>query len=174
MVRYFDGEFECLFEQRFVLALNHQRGWRLIAELSRDGNAAACNVVNQFGPRLAQRRTEEAAAWWVFIAPQANRPAALKKGAELKALAVEDYFIVQDEGPLRWAVSLGVYRTEEAAQARLAALRDQGVRSAQVGARETGVPKIWLQVKGVDSALQGRLADIARTVEGTELRECAP
>ena len=126
------------------------------------------------GPRLGQRRTEEAAAWWVFIAPQANRPAALKKAAELKALAVEDYFIVQDEGPLRWAVSLGVYRTEEAAQARLAALRDQGVRSAQVGARETGVPKIWLQVKGVDSALQGRLADIARTVEGTELRECAP
>jgi len=126
------------------------------------------------GPRLAQRRTEEAAAWWVFIAPQANRPAALKKAAELKALAVEDYFIVQEDGPLRWAVSLGVYRTEEAAQARLAALRDQGVRSAQVGARETGVPKIWLQVKGVDAALQGRLADIARTVEGTELRECAP
>lgn len=128
----------------------------------------------QLGTRLAQRRTEEAAGWWVFIPPQASRPAALKKAAELKALSIDDYFVVQDEGPHRWAVSLGVFRTEEAAQARLAALRSQGVRSAQVGARETIVPKVWLQVKGVDNGLYARLKDVARTIDGSELRECAP
>jgi hypothetical protein len=125
------------------------------------------------GARLAQRRTEEAAGWWVFIAPQGSRPAAMKKAAELKALAVDEYFIVQEEGPFHWALSLGVFRTEEAAQARLAALRAQGVRSAQVGPRETIVPKVWLQVKGVDAALQARLRDAARSIEGSELRECA-
>lgn len=125
------------------------------------------------GARLTQRRTEDSAGWWVFIAPQASRPAALKKAAELKTLAIDDYFIVQEEGPLRWALSLGIFRTEEAAQARLAALRDQGVRSAQIGPRETAVPKVWLQVKGVDAALQARLNEIARGVEGTELRDCA-
>jgi sporulation related protein len=124
------------------------------------------------GARLTQRRTEDSAGWWVFIAPQGSRPAALKKAAELKTLAIDDYFIVQEEGPLRWALSLGVFRTEEAAQARLVALRDQGVRSAQIGPRETVVPKVWLQVKGVDAALQARLVEIARGVEGTELREC--
>jgi hypothetical protein len=124
------------------------------------------------GPRLAQRRTEEAAGWWVFIAPQGSRPAALKKATELKALAVEDYFIVQEEGPYRWALSLGVFRTEEAAQGRLAALRGQGVRSAQIGPRETLVPKVWLQVKGIDGALQARLREAARGIEGSELREC--
>ena len=126
------------------------------------------------GARLAQRRTEEAAGWWVFIAPQGSRPGALKKAGELKALAVDDYFIVQDEGPYRWALSLGVFRTEEAAQARLAALRGLGVRSAQIGARETTVPKVWLQVKGVDGALHARLKDAARSIEGSELRECMP
>jgi SPOR domain len=124
------------------------------------------------GGRLTQRRTEDSAGWWVFIAPQGSRPAALKKAAELKTLAIDDYFILQEEGPLRWALSLGVFRTEEAAQARLAALRDQGVRSAQIGPRETAVPKIWLQVKGIDAALQARLDEIARGVEGTELRDC--
>jgi hypothetical protein len=126
------------------------------------------------GARLARRRTEEAAGWWVFIAPQGSRPGALKKAGELKALAVDDYFIVQDEGPYRWALSLGVFRTEEAAQARLAALRGLGVRSAQIGARETTVPKVWLQVKGVDGALHARLKDAARSIEGSELRECMP
>ena len=124
------------------------------------------------GPRLGQRRTEEAAGWWVFIPPQDSRAGALKKAQELKALAINDYFIVQDEGPHRWAVSLGVFRTEEAAQSRLATLRSQGVRTAQVGARDTIVPKVWLQVKGVDATLEARLRDIAREIEGSELRSC--
>jgi SPOR domain len=127
----------------------------------------------QLGSRLAQRQSEETAAWWVFIPSQGSRPAALKKATELKALSVEDYFIVQDEGPHHWALSLGVFRSEEAAQARLAALRSQGVRSAQVGERETTVPKVWFQVKGVDAPLYGRLKELARTTDGTELRECA-
>jgi len=124
------------------------------------------------GPRLAQRRTEESAGWWVFIPAQLNRAGALKKAGELKALAVDDYFIVQEDGPNRWALSLGVFRTEEAAEARLAALRAQGVRSAQVGARETTVPKVWLQVKDVDAPLAARLKDVARSVDGSDLREC--
>lgn len=124
------------------------------------------------GTRLAQRRTEEQAGWWVFIPPQGNRQAALKKAAELKGLGVDDYFIVQEEGEQRWALSLGVFRTEEAAQARLATLRGQGVRSAVVGPRETMVPKIWLQVKGVDTPLEVKLKDIARSIEGSELKTC--
>jgi hypothetical protein len=125
------------------------------------------------GSRLAPRRTEETAGWWVFIPPQASRQAALKKAAELKNLGVSDYFIVADEGDWHWALSLGVFRSEEAAQARLAALRQQGVRSAVVGSRETVVSKIWLQVKGIDPALESRLKEIARQIEGSELKTCS-
>jgi len=124
------------------------------------------------GARVAQRRIEEIAAWWVFIPSQGSRQAALKKAVELKDLGVGEYFIVQEEGEHRWALSLGVFRSEEAAQARLAALRDQGVRSARVGARETVVPRVWLQVKNVDAPLHARLKEIARQLEGSELREC--
>lgn len=124
------------------------------------------------GPRLAQRRTEETAGWWVFIPPQGNRPAAQKKAAELKSLGVDDYFIVQEDSPQRWAVSLGVFRSEEAAEARLAALRGRGVRSVQIGPRETRVPKVWLQVKGVDGALEAKLKEIVLQIEGSELRSC--
>jgi hypothetical protein len=124
------------------------------------------------GARLAQRRTEEVAGWWVFIPPQGSRQGAIKKASELKALGIDEFFIVQEEGEHHWSLSLGVFRSEEAAQARLAALRSQGVRTAQVGPRETVVPKIWLQVKSVDAPLQARLKDIARQVEGSELKDC--
>jgi len=123
--------------------------------------------------RIEQRRTEEKAGWWVFIPPQPNRPAALKKAAELKKLGVDDYFVVQDE-EFRWALSLGVFRTAEAARTRLLALRAQGVRSARVGPREMMVPKVWLQMKGIDAATEARLKEIARQVDGSELRNCPP
>jgi hypothetical protein len=124
------------------------------------------------GTRLAQRRTDDAAGWWVFIPPQGSRQAALKKAAELKALGVHDYYIMGEEGDSPWALSLGVFRTEQAALARLAMLREQGVRSALVGSRDTVAPKLWLQVKGVDAALEARLREIARQLEGSELRNC--
>lgn len=124
------------------------------------------------GARLVQRRTEELASWWVYIPSQKSRPGALKKAAELKALDIADFFIVQEEGPQRWALSLGLFKTEEAAQAHLASLRTRGVRTAVVGQRETLVPKVWLQVSGVDGELERRLADIALQIEGSELRSC--
>jgi hypothetical protein len=125
------------------------------------------------GTRLSQRRTEELAGWWVFIPPQSTRQSAVKKAAELKSLGVDEFFVVNEEGPFRWAVSLGVFRNEDAAQARLKALRGQGVRSAQIRPRETMVPKVWLQVKDVDAGTEARLREIARQIEGSELRPCS-
>lgn len=124
------------------------------------------------GARLTQRRSDETAGWWVFIPPQPNRATALKKTAELKGLGIDDYFVLQDEGKLRWAVSLGIFSSEEAAKSRLESLRAKGVRSAQVGERETQVAKIWFQVRGPDAALQAKLKGIAQTLPGTEVRNC--
>lgn len=124
------------------------------------------------GARLSQRRSEEKAGWWVFIPPQGNRPAAQKKTAELKALGIDDYFILQEENNMRWAVSLGVFSSEEAAKTRLEALRAKGVRSAQTGERDTQVTKIWFQVRGADAALQAKLKGFAQSLPGTELRDC--
>ena len=124
------------------------------------------------GERLAQRRVEETAGWWVFLPPQGSRQAALRKAAELKTLGVDEFFVLAEEGQFRWAVSLGVFRNEDAAQARLAALRAQGVRTARVGPRELVVPKVWLQVSALDTPLEARLREIAARIEGSELKAC--
>ena len=124
------------------------------------------------GERLSERQVQETANWWVFMPPQGSLPAAQHKAAELKALGVNDYYIVQDEGPYRWAISLGAFRTEAAAQAQLAALQAQGVRTAEVGPRVTQVPKLWLRISGVDAGLRARLQDAAKAIQGSELRDC--
>jgi hypothetical protein len=124
------------------------------------------------GARLTQRRSEETAGWWVYIPPQGNRPAALKKTAELKGLGIDDFFVLQDEGKMRWAVSLGVFSSEEAAKARLETLRAKGVRSAQTGERDTQVSKIWFQLRGADPAQQARFRETVQGFPGTDVHDC--
>jgi len=124
------------------------------------------------GARLAQRRSEETAGWWVFVPPQPSRAAALKKAAELKSLGVDDFFVIQDEGKTRWAISLGIFSSEDAARSRLEALRAKGVRSAQTGARDTQVAKTWFQLRGAEAAQLARLRETAQAFPGTDLRAC--
>jgi hypothetical protein len=140
-----------------------------------DGTRAAQRLeALALGARLAQYRDEETARWWVHMPPQGSRAGALRKAAELRQLGVEDYFILQDAGPMRWALSLGVFSTENAAKAHLQALREKGVRTAIIDRRETRVPKVWFQVRNIEAPLQEKLQDIAREFDGATLHECAP
>ena len=57
------------------------------------------------------------------------------KAAELKALGVGVLNVVQENDPSQFAISLGAFKTEEAANNTLAQLRQKGVRSAVAGPR---------------------------------------
>jgi sporulation related protein len=126
------------------------------------------------GARLSQRRFDEVASYWVFMPPLRNRQAANLKAAELKKLGVEDFFVVQEDAKWRFAVSLGVFKTEEAARARLAELQKKGVRTAKVGPKETSVQKVYFAVREVPDALVARLNDLRQGFAGTELKDCSP
>jgi len=124
------------------------------------------------GSRLGRRRIEETAAWWVFLPPQPSRQIAQQKVAELKRLGVAEYFIIQEDSRLRFAVSLGVFRSEEAAKTHLAQLRAKGVRTAQVGPRDAQVQHVYFQVRDVADALRARLIELELSFPGTNLKDC--
>jgi hypothetical protein len=122
--------------------------------------------------RITEQRQDEVAGWWVFMPPQPSRAGAAQKVEELKQLGVTEYFIVQDDPKLRFAISLGIFRTEEAARNRLDQLRGQGVRTAQVGPRTSAVSRVSLQIRDVPEPDQDRLRDLVKGYPGTSLSEC--
>ena len=126
------------------------------------------------GAKLTQRRQEEVAAYWVYIAPLASRQAATQKAGELKRLGVDEYFVVPDDPKWRNAISLGVFKTEEAAKTRLDALRAKGVKSASIGVRDTQLSKTYFQVREANSTVTAKLNELKQGFAGTEVRECAP
>ena len=141
------------------------------ADAGRAGEALAPLAL---GDRLSQRQVDDTATWWVYIPPRPSRPDAQKKVGELKARGVDEYFIVQEDGPFQYALSLGVFKTEAAATARLEALRAKDVRTAQVGKRETQMRKTYFQVRGADAAVATKLRETAQSFAGSEVRECPP
>ncbi len=127
----------------------------------------------ELGSKLSQRKQEEAVAHWVYIGPLASRQAATQKTGELKRLGVDDYFVVPDDPKWRNAISLGVFKTEEAAKARLDALRAKGVKSAASGAREMQLSKTYFQVREANATVTAKLNELKQGFAGTEVRDCA-
>ena len=101
--------------------------------------------------------------YWVFIPPVAIRADAEKKAVELKKLGISDFFVVTDAGPNRFAVSLGIFSSKQAAEDHLQQLRGKGVRSAKVGERNLKPASSSLEIHGPEAqaeALKKLLVDM--------------
>lgn len=108
---------------------------------------------------ISQKKVDVVANYWVFIPPAANRPAAEHRAEELRALGVKDLLLI-DGGAQRFAISLGAFQTEAAAQARLDALLAQGVKTAKVGARAQSVAQTALVVRDPPALAVARMKDL--------------
>ena len=118
---------------------------------------------------ISQKKVEVVANYWVFIPAAPNRSVADRRVEELKAQGVKDLLLV-DAGPQRLAISLGVFRTEDAAQARLAALEAQGVKTARVGSRVQAIAQTALVVRDPPAPAVARMKELQGGFPGSEIK----
>ena len=114
----------------------------------------------------------EISSYIVYIPSQGSKDAAEKKAGELKQLGVTNYFIMADSPTMRWGISLGVFKTEGAAQSQLAALVKQGVHSAHVAPRLSGSKLLAYQFRDIDGDTRGKLEKIQASFASTESHAC--
>lgn len=126
------------------------------------------------GTRARRVEVSVTAGYWVFIPPQRLQSAMERKVTELRELGVNEYFPILDPGRWRYAISLGVFRSEEGAARYLAQLRQKGVRSATVGEREQRVTQTAFLISDPTEEESAKLAELKNEFPGTELRavEC--
>jgi len=124
------------------------------------------------GLKVSTRRADEPSRWWVYIPPLATRQAALQREAELKKQGVDDSTVINDDPNFRYAISLGVFRTEEAANNRADALRRRGVQGMAVGPRDGPGPRVYVQLRESPEPVRMKLFDLKARFPGSEVREC--
>ncbi len=114
----------------------------------------------------------EVSSYIVYMPPQGSKEGADKKAGELRALGVTNYFVMNDNSPLRWGISLGVFKTESAAQNQLAILMKQGVRTARVAPRMSGSKRLVFQFRDVDTELKAKLEQFRAGYPNAESHAC--
>lgn len=124
------------------------------------------------GDKVKQRALQEVANHMVYIPPQADKEGAEKKAGELRKLGVDDFFIIQDNSPMRWGISLGVFKHEDAARTHLASLNQKGVRSARIGQRTVTSSQVAYQIRDLDEDGKAALDKIKAGFPKQEMRRC--
>lgn len=117
-----------------------------------------------------ERTVTDASGYWVHIPPLKTKAEADRKVGELRDLGVTEFFVVQDPGQWRYAISLGIFRSDEAAQAYLAKLRKQKVRSAIAARRENFLKQVVFHVREPSASAVARLTLTQNEFPGSELK----
>lgn len=126
------------------------------------------------GDRVRRIDVPVMAGFWVYIPPMKSKVEMDRKAGELKDLGVIEHYPVMETGRWRFAISLGIFRSEEGAKRYLATLRQKGVRSATSGKREQKVNQTAFLVKDPTDEDSANLVVLKSEFPGTELRaaEC--
>ena len=122
------------------------------------------------GNQLSQRQVEYVSGYWVYIPPPKTSAEIDRKISVLKARGVADYFIVQEPGKWHNAISLGVFKTNEAAQKFVDKLAAKGIKTPVVGERKSKLKFTVFVLKKPDVAVIEKVAELHRKFDGSELR----
>lgn len=147
-----------------------------IAELPQADGARVEALLADGWPAFKARSTTQdgGPGYWVFVPPLASKQDVDNKAAELKRLRVPELFVVQESGANNRAISLGLFSTREAANARLEAVRALGVKSAKVGERGTRPATVSVEIGGPAAQADALRQALAAALPDARLAECRP
>ena len=140
--------------------------WGPLTELDR---ARATKLLEPLalGRTLLSRRVDVKAEHWVYIPPKPNRPAADRALADLKRLNITDGSLVLEPGEWNFAISLGVFRDKSSADARLAAIRSKGVKTAAYRQRDQLLALTALVLREPAQTTVSKLEELKAQIPGT-------
>lgn len=119
---------------------------------------------------MVQRAIAEAGGYWVYLPPMKTKAEVDKRVAALKARGVKDFYVVQEAGQWRNAISLGIFKSEDTARAMAAKLKESGVQGVALERRENMLKQVAYFIREPQSSVVARLAELQRDFPGAEVR----
>jgi len=127
------------------------------------------------GYHVSRRGVQETTSYIVHIPSQGDKEGADKKASELRRLGITDYYVMhENNSSMRWGISLGVFRSEEAARTHLTDLTQKGVRTARISPRIATTNLAVFQLRGITAGQKSEVEKIKADFPKQEIRACAP
>lgn len=122
--------------------------------------------------RLTRTELAEVATNMVYLPSLGSKDAAEKKAVQLRKLGVTEFYIVQDQTPLRWGISLGVFKTPEAAKTHLANLAKKGLKEAKLAPRTVSAAKINYRLENLSEEEKQAIIQIKSAFPQIQSQAC--
>ena len=157
---------------------------------SPDPGSTACAALRNLTQDATQKLTEQATrqdkglvvrttgvapkSYWVNIPPNGGKDAATKRGEDLTKAGIEDFIIVRDSGPNQFAISLGLFRSEEAANRLIEQLKKKNIKTARIAVRDNTGTGARAEITGRSESLELVLKDFLATNKDAQRDVCTP
>ena len=115
---------------------------------------------------------QEVSSYMVYLPPQGGKEGADRRTLELRERGITNSFVMQGESPLRWAISLGVFKTEAAARTEQARLAKQGVANARILPRGPQSQRFAYRFRDIDGELRNQIVESGRGMPAAVLHIC--
>lgn len=152
-------------------------------------NAISCIALRNLNLEATQKISEQAArqgdglavrligvsptSYWVNIPPGGGKDGATKRAEVLAKAGVEDYIIVRDSGPTQFSISLGLFRSEEAANRLIEQLKKKNIKSARVTVRDNTGNNARAEISGRNEFLEPLITDFLTTHADAQRDVCS-
>ncbi|MDR2709910.1 MAG: hypothetical protein LBB65_00980 [Burkholderiales bacterium] len=135
--------------------------WGPLAEAQLDNARTALNRIPNIGPFQETRRQGSPRSWLVSIDNISSRAAAVNRANELRRQGVSDISVLEPgpEAGATFALSLGVFSSEQGAQSRAASLTNKKISGVKVMPRGAAT-SVFFVVSNASPELEQRLREL--------------
>lgn len=119
-----------------------------------------------------RRDVQDVVKHMVYLPSLGSKEAADKKVDEIQRLGITEFFVIQDTTPLRYGISLGIFKSEEAAQTHVANLLHRGVSGARVVSRNVSGHKVAFQLQDLNNDAQAAVDKLKVSFPNQEMHRC--
>lgn len=111
-------------------------------------------------------------SYWVNIPPSGGKDEANRRAEVLARAGIADFIIVREPGPNQYAVSLGLFRSEDAARRLIEQLQKRNVKTARITIRDNTGNGARTEIQAPAATLQTLAEQIHSQLNSVERDEC--
>lgn len=138
-----------------------------------EANRAEATLVRLSMPtKRSERKIEHISSYMVHVVVKGGQAAADRRVAQLRRSGIKDFYVIPGSyanESLRWNISLGVFKTEQAAQQFVAALKGHEIADLAITPRASVDMRQYFKFAGITPGARERLA---RAFTETKLHAC--
>ena len=82
------------------------------------------------------------------------------------------FFVIRDDTPMKWAISLGVFKSEAAARTEQENLAKKGVQNVRIQPRGPQSQRFAFRFRNIDTDIRSRIVEAGRGMPASVLHNC--